>query len=235
MFWASEKPSILVLCTPAESDRAHSRGVIDLRGFRGWAVLTHQPFLRMLRRGEVSNGAFKCWLAQEQYLYEALLGLQTSLLRQAPQPHRLIKVNALLVTVEELDWLCNLELPAVPVHPLRQSYLDFVRGLEQASYAIGAVAHWARHRACFDAWSSLIAQQESDLNTLADEMAQHWTAPEAQALVHDLGSLALEVAEQLSAAEVDQVVGQVLRHEQLAWEMALEFALNDMSGDERRR
>lgn len=205
--------------------------MIDLRGFRGWAELTDQPFLRLLRQGQVSSRAFERWLVQEQYLYEAMLGLQTSLLRRAPQLHRLIKANALLVTVEELDWLSNLELPAAPVHPVRQGYLDFLRGLEQAPYAIGTVAHWARHRAFFDAWNSLqLRDREEDLSGLPDEITQHWMAPEAQALLHDFGSLALEVSEQLSPVEVDQIVGQVLELEQSAWEMALEFALDDISG-----
>ncbi|MCX7602220.1 MAG: hypothetical protein N2Z75_09825, partial [Meiothermus sp.] len=74
--------------------------MIDLRGFRGWATLTEQPFLNLLRQGMVSSLVFERWLVQEQYLYEALLGLQASLLCRAPQPHRLIMVNALLVTVE---------------------------------------------------------------------------------------------------------------------------------------
>ncbi|MCX7602405.1 MAG: hypothetical protein N2Z75_10765, partial [Meiothermus sp.] len=171
-------------------------------------------------------------LVQEQYLYEAMLGLQTSLLRRAPQQHRLIKANALLVTVEELDWLANLELPSVPIHPVRQSYLDFLQGLEQAPYAMATVAHWARHRAFFDAWSSLQPSDgdEEHLSGLADEITQHWMAPEAQALIHDFGSLALEVSEELLPEEVDRVVGQVLQLEQSAWEMALEFALEDGSG-----
>ncbi|WP_337868832.1 hypothetical protein [Meiothermus sp.] len=208
--------------------------MIDLRGFRGWAELTNQPFLRLLRQGQVSSRAFTRWLVQEQYLYEAMLGLQTSLLRRAPQLHRLIKANALLVTVEELDWLAHLDLPKAPVHPSRQGYLDFLRALEQAPYAVGTVAHWARHRAFFDAWSSLRSRDpEEDLGGLADEITQHWMAPEAQALIHDFGSLALEVSEQLSPTEVNQIVGRVFELEQSAWEMALEFALDDKSGEER--
>lgn len=208
--------------------------MIDLRGFRGWAELTDQPFLRLLRQGQVSSHAFTRWLVQEQYLYEAMLGLQTSLLRRAPQLHRLIKANALLFTVEELDWLAHLELPKAPVHPSRQDYLDFLRALELAPYAVGTVAHWARHRAFFDAWSSLRSRDpEEDLGGLPDEITQHWMAPEAQALIHDFGSLALEVSEQLSPTEVNQIVGRVLELEQSAWEMALEFTLDDKTGEER--
>lgn len=203
--------------------------MIDLRGFRGWAELTEQPFLYLLREGKVSSRAFERWLVQEQYLYEGILRLQTSLLRRAPQQHRLIKANALLVTVEELDWLANLELPPVPIHPVRQSYLDFLQDLEQAPYAMGTVAHWARHRAFFDAWSSLLPTNDGlpGLNGMAEEIAQHWLAPEAQALIHDFGSLALEVSQQLTPKEVSQIVGQVLHLEQAAWEMALGFALEE--------
>lgn len=208
--------------------------MIDLRGFRDWAELTDQPFLRLLCQGQVSSQAFARWLVQEQYLYEAMLGLQTSLLRRAPQLHRLIKANALLVTVEELDWFAHLELPPAPVHPVRQGYLDFLHGLEQAPYAVGTVAHWARHRAFFDVWSSLCSRgSEGNLGGLPDEITQHWMAPEAQALIHDFGSLALEVSEQLSPTEVDQIVGRILELEQSAWEMALGFALDDRTGEER--
>ncbi len=211
--------------------------MIDLQGFRGWAALCEQPFLYLLRQGKVSSRAFERWLVQEMYLYEAMLGLQTSLLRRAPQRHRLIKTNALLFTVEELDWLANLELPLGPVHPVRQYYLDFLQGLEHAPYAMGTVAHWARHRAFFDAWSSLLPGDEDaeDLSGLADEITQHWMAPEAQALIHDFGSLALEVSDELLPEEVDRVVGQVLQLEQSAWEMALEFALEDISDRGRRQ
>ncbi len=59
-------------------------------------------------------------------------------------------------------------------------------------------------------------------------------APEAQALLHDLGSLALEVSQQLSLDEVSQVVGRVLELERLAWGMALEFALDDAQGAQSR-
>ncbi|GIW37903.1 MAG: hypothetical protein KatS3mg074_301 [Meiothermus sp.] len=203
--------------------------MIDLRGFRGWAELNEQPFLRLLREEKVSRRAFECWLVQEQYLYQAMLDLQTALLRRAPQKHRLIMVNALLVTVEELDWLADLELPPVPVHPARQHYLDFLHGLEQVPYAMGCVAQWARHRAFFDAWSSHPPPEAP--GGLADLVAQHWMAPEAQALLHDLGSLALEASEELRPAEVDGVVGRVLQLEQSAWEMALEFALGDSLGE----
>lgn len=208
--------------------------MIDLRGFRDWAALTEQPFLCLLRQGKVPCRALERWLVQEWYLYEAMLGLQTSLLRRAPPRHRLIKINALLFTVEELDWLASLELPPEPVHPLRQRYLEFIEGLEHAPYAMGTVAHWARHRAFFDAWSLLLPGDEDveDLSGLADEVAQHWMAPEAQALIHDFGSLALEASAGLSLNEVDWIVGQVLHLEQSAWEMALEFALEDIS-DER--
>ncbi|MBO1435818.1 hypothetical protein [Meiothermus sp. CFH 77666] len=205
--------------------------MIDLRGFRGWAAPTEQPFLCLWRQGKVSCRALERWLVQEMYLYQAMLGLQTSLLRRAPQRHRLIMINALLFTVEELDWLASLELSRLPAHPVRQRYLDFLQGLEQAPYAIGIVANWARHRVFFDAWSSLLPDDEEmeGLSGLADEITQHWMAPEAQALIHDFGSLALEASSELSPEEVDRVVGQVLQLEQSAWEMALEFALEDIS------
>ncbi|MDX2004469.1 MAG: hypothetical protein SFU83_04255 [Meiothermus sp.] len=203
--------------------------MIDLKGFKEWADLGEQPFLRLLREGEVGQRVFLRWLRQEQYLYEGILGLQTSLLRRAPQMHRLVKANALIVTVEELDWLHNLELPQEPIHPVRQTYLDYLRYLEGRPYAEGTIAHWVRHRAFFEAWRTTQTTDPDGwgdgLEGLPTELSQHWLAPEAQALVHDFGSLALEVSENLGPDEVDRLVAQVLELEHASWEMALEFAL----------
>ena len=205
--------------------------MIDLKGFRSWTDLSDQPFLRLLREGKVSEKVFTRWLRQERYLYEAILHLQTSLLRRAPQPHRLVKANALIVTVEELDWLDNLELPTEPVHPVRQIYINFLSHLESRSYAEGTIVHWVRHRAFYDAWNATQATDPDfwgdELEGLPTELSQHWLAPEAQALVHDFGSLALEVSEQLPPGQVDRLIGQVLELEQASWEMALEFTLNN--------
>jgi formylaminopyrimidine deformylase / aminopyrimidine aminohydrolase len=205
--------------------------MIDLRGFRNWAGAHHQPFVRLLQEGQVSDLAFRRWLRQEQYLYETMLGLQTALLRHAPPKHRLIKANALVVTVEQLDWLENLELPVEPVHPIRRQYLDFLASLEEEPYAVATVAHWTRHRAFFDVWNLMpMHSDNTDLDqgiSLWDEIMEHWTAPEAQALVHDFGSLALEVASEIPASELDALIAQVLEFERQSWNMALAFAKAD--------
>lgn len=193
--------------------------MIDLRGFGGWALLVEQPFLRRLRQGQVSGRVFERWLVQERHLYQGLLGLQAWLLKQAPQQHRMILVNALMVTVEELDWLHELEADE-PVHPARQTYLDFLARLEEQPYQIGIVALWVRQRSFLDAWLSVRASEG-----LAGEVSEHWLAPEAQALLHDLGSLALEATAYLEPKEVEYWIAKVLQHEQHAWEMALEFAV----------
>lgn len=194
--------------------------MIDLRGFGGWALLVEQPFLRRLRQGRVSRQVFERWLVQERYLYQGLLGLQAWLLKQAPQQHRMILVNALMVTVEELDWLHEIEAADQPIHPARQTYLDFLARLEEQPYQIGIVALWVRQRSFLDAWQSVGA-----LDGLAGEFGEHWLAPEAQALLHDLGSLALEATDCLEPKEVEYWIAKVLQQEQYAWEMALEFAL----------
>lgn len=190
---------------------------MDLRGFQGWAEIVDQPFLSRLRQGQVGRGAFERWLVQERYLYEGVLGLQTALLRRAPSPHRLIVAGALVITVEELDWMESLELPKLPPHPARLEYLDFLEMLEHEPYEVGTVAHWVRHKAFFDAWRSL-----GPLDDLPGEFSEHWLAPEAQALTHDLGSLALETADGLPQAVVDEWVSKVLAQEQTGWRMALE-------------
>ncbi|MBF6594772.1 MAG: hypothetical protein IVW51_10025 [Thermaceae bacterium] len=198
--------------------------MIDLRGFRGWAEIVDQPFLRLLRQGRVSNRAFQHWLTQERYLYEGMLGFQTALLRRARPQHRLIVAQALVITVEELDWMDSLNLPARPIHPMRLEYLDFLETLEHQSYEIGTLAHWVRQKAFFDAW-----QAAGSLEELPGEFSEHWLAPEAQALTHDLGSLALEVTDTLPHHELDEWVAQVLAQEQTSWEMALEFTCSNES------
>lgn len=195
---------------------------MDLRGFRGWAELADQPFLRRLRQGRVGVGAFERWLAQERYLYEGILGLQTALLRQAPQRHRLVLAQAVVITVEELDWMEYLELPDLPLHPARQGYLEFLAALEGEPYAVGTVVHWARQKAVCEAWRSV-----GPLEGLPGEFSEHWLAPETQALTHDLGSLTLEAADGSPPGEMDAWVRRVLEQEARGWEMGLEFALLD--------
>jgi len=183
--------------------------------------IVDQPFLTRLRQGRVGRRAFEGWLVQERCLYEGILGLQTSLLRRAPPPHRLIVAQALVITIEELDWMESLELPNLPVHPVRLEYLDFLETLEHESYEVGTVAHWVRQRAFFDAWRSL-----GPLEDLPGEFSEHWLAPETQALTHDLGSLALEAANNLPQGVVDEWVARVLAQEQSSWQMALQVAFS---------
>ncbi len=208
---------MLARCTPADSVWPHPKTVIDLRAFRDWAQLTKQPFIGLVQQGKVSTPALKRWLAQEQYLYEAELKLLAVLLQHAPRHHRLILANAVLMAVEELDWLAELELPQSPPHVACRDYLAFWSRLQKAPYAQGLLAFWARKRAFFEAWRVV---GYGGTEELVLTLSQHWLAPEAQALLHDLGSLTMELSAEIPTTKSSELVAQVLRLEQAAWAMA---------------
>ncbi len=67
---------------------------------------------------------FAFWLKQDYPFVEALYRYQVGLLAEAPQAHRFPLVQALLATVEELDWLLAQGAdPKAPVHPVRREYI----------------------------------------------------------------------------------------------------------------
>lgn len=61
---------------------------------------------------------FRFWLQQDYPFVEALYRYQVGLLLEAPQAHRAPLVQALMATVEELDWLL-LQGPALPPRSTR--------------------------------------------------------------------------------------------------------------------
>lgn len=109
-------------------------------------------------------------------MYEAELKQLAVLLQQAPRRHRLILANAVLMTVEELDWLAELEPPPRPPHPACLDYLAFWSRLQNAPYAHGLVAFWARKRTFFEAWR-VVGYGAPGSEELVLTLSQHWLAP----------------------------------------------------------
>ena len=78
---------------------------------------------------------FAFWLRQDFPFVEALYRYQVGLLREAPQAHRAPLVQALLATVEELDWLLAQGTdPGAEVHPVRREYIRLLEELEGLAY-----------------------------------------------------------------------------------------------------
>ena len=70
---------------------------------------------------------FAFWLRQDYPFVEALYRYQAGLLLEAPQAHRAPLVQALMATVEELDWLLAQGAdPGTKVHPVRREYIGLL-------------------------------------------------------------------------------------------------------------
>ncbi|HEU4740057.1 MAG TPA: hypothetical protein VFS50_00485 [Meiothermus sp.] len=199
------------------------------RHTRAWAGLAQQPFLLAVRDGMVSLRAIRRWLAQDCFFVEGLMGFQAGLLHRAPQPHRLILAQGLVSTVRELDWLYlqDLDLSARP-HPAVTQYLNYLRELEAQPYPLAAVLHWAFQRCFMDAWLAAKPEESFRGDSRAGgplaELVEHWTLLEFQALLHDLGMIALEVEAEADPALLDQHLGRMLGYEKAMWQMAWEYA-----------
>ena len=78
---------------------------------------------------------FAFWLRQDYPFVEALYRYQVGLLLEAPQAHRAPLVQALMATVEELDWLLSHGAdPQGEVHPVRREYIRLLEEMGGLSY-----------------------------------------------------------------------------------------------------
>lgn len=199
------------------------------RHARAWVGLAQQPFLMALRDGMVSLRAIRRWLAQDYMFLEGLMGFQADLLYRAPQSHRPILALAVISTVRELDWLSMQDLDlAVRPHPAVTHYLSYLQELEAQPYALATVLHWAFQRCFIDAWLTANPEAcfggDSQASRLLAELVQYWTLPEFQALLHDLGVIALEAEAETDPALLEQHLGRMLGYEKALWQMAWEYA-----------
>lgn len=189
-----------------------------------WERLLRHPFLQRLRAREVSERSVYAWMEQNFHFAEGLLGLQAQLVHRAPNPHRLVLAHGLVGIVEDLDWMTVQPIdPQADTHPARERYLAFLRLLGQEPYPVSIVSLWAINRAFHDAWNSAAPSGGPFV-----DLAEHWTAPEFQAYLHDLAEVAEEAW--LSASESERermhaLLGEILKLERGSWDMALAFAL----------
>lgn len=199
------------------------------RHAQAWASLAQQPFLLAVRDGMVSLKSIRRWLAQDYLFVEGLMRFQADLLHRAPQPHRLILAQGVVSTVHELDWLHMQELDLeAQTHPAVAEYLDYLGELEAQPYPLAAVVHWALQRCFMDVWLAVKPERyfggDSGAGSPLAELVAHWTSPQFQALLHDLGVIALEAEAQTDPALLDQHLGRMLVYEKAMWQMAWEFA-----------
>ncbi|SDF12075.1 hypothetical protein SAMN04488243_12622 [Thermus arciformis] len=160
---------------------------------------------------------FAFWLKQDYPFVEALYRYQVALLAEAPQAHRFPLVQALLATVEELDWLLAQGAdPKAPVHPVRREYVGLLEEMAGLGYPYRLVLFYFLNRLFLEAWN---AHVEGDGPWR--ELSEHWAAPEFQAVLFDLEVLAQGVAEGLDQEVLARYLERILEMEEKTWSLLL--------------
>ena len=117
---------------------------------------------------------FRFWLQQDYPFVEALYRYQVGLLLEAPQAHRAPLVQALMATVEELDWLLlQGASPSAPVHPVRAGYIALLEEMGRLPYAYRVVFFYFLNGLFLEAWAHHVPEEGPWA-----ELSQHWFAPE---------------------------------------------------------
>ncbi len=177
-------------------------------------LLAYGPLFERILRLPIrwDRKRFTYWLLQDYPFVEALFRFQAGLLREAPQAHRLALIEALRATAEELDWLLFQGAdPQAPVHPVRQAYAELLLELETRPYPLRTVLHYVMQRAFLEAWVAHAKSEE------ALEVAQHWTAPEFQAVLYDLEVLAEGAMGEVEASLLGPDLERILEMEYRSW------------------
>jgi hypothetical protein len=98
---------------------------------------------------------FAFWLRQDYPFVEALYCYQAGLLLEAPQAHRAPLVQALMATVEELDWLLAQGAdPGAQVHPVRREYIGLLEEMGGLAYPYRLVFFYFLNRLFLKAWNA---------------------------------------------------------------------------------
>ncbi|RTG92630.1 hypothetical protein CSW25_12765 [Thermus scotoductus] len=160
---------------------------------------------------------FSFWLKQDFPFVEALYRFQVGLLREAPHPHRVPLVQALMATVEELDWLLSQGAdPREPVHPVRQEYIALLQEMEGFPYPYRLVFFYFLNRLFLEAWNAHV-----EGNGPWQELAEHWSAPEFQAVLFDLEVMAQGQVEGLDPGVLEHYLARILEMEKKTWSLLL--------------
>ena len=160
---------------------------------------------------------FAFWLRQDYPFVEALYRYQVGLLLEAPQAHRAPLVQALMATVEELDWLLSQGAdPKEGVHPVRGEYVRLLEEMGRLSYPYRLVFFYFLNRLFLEAWNAHV-EGEGPWR----ELAEHWAAPEFQAVLFDLEVMAHGALEGLDREVVARYLGRILEMEWKTWSLLL--------------
>jgi hypothetical protein len=160
---------------------------------------------------------FAFWLRQDYPFVEALYSYQAGLLLEAPQAHRAPLVQALMATVEELDWLLAQGAdPGAQVHPVRREYIGLLKEMGGLAYPYRLVFFYFLNRLFLEAWNAHVEGEGP-----WQELAQHWSAPEFQALLFDLEVMARGALEGLDQEVVAHYLRRILEMERKTWSLLL--------------
>ncbi|APD09467.1 MULTISPECIES: hypothetical protein [Thermus] len=160
---------------------------------------------------------FLFWLKQDYPFVEALYRFQVGLLAEAPQAHRFPLVQALLATVEELDWLLSQGAdPKEPVHPVRQEYAALLGEMGGLAYPYRLVLFYFLNRLFLEAWNAHVEGEGP-----WQELAEHWSAPEFQAVLYDLEVIAQGQLAELDPHLLQAYLARILEMEKRTWSLLL--------------
>jgi|GEM_PF-3518027 thiaminase len=184
-----------------------------------WQRILEHPFVSLLHSNKISLDSQLEWALRQYHYLEAWAYLRSALVPRAPQPHRLFIAQLLIFTVEELDWLSQLELPTDrPPHPVIHEYHQYLQELELLSYPEILIIHWLLQKVFMDAWLS--AQPEQ--GPLA-EFYTLWSAPEYRGLLHDLNELTEMALGRVDLSRLDPWILRGLHLEEAFWGTGLEL------------
>ncbi len=184
-------------------------------------LVRHKEALQTLLTLPIQWDARRFWtfLEQDFPFVEALYRYQVGLLQEAPLPHRLPLTHALMATVEELDWLLSQGVdPKAPVHPVRQAYVALLEEMGRLPYPYRLVFLYFLNHFFLEAWKAHVPLEEE---APWAELAQHWFAPEFQAVIYDLRVLAENQMPGLDAQPLNTYLARILEMEIQTWSLLL--------------
>lgn len=160
---------------------------------------------------------FAFWLKQDFPFVEALYRYQVGLLQDAPHPHRAPLVQALMATVEELDWLLAQGAdPQGEVHPVRREYMLLLQEMAALAYPYRLVFFYFLNRLFLEAWNAHVEGEGP-----WQERSEHWSAPEFQALLFDLEVMAQGQLSGLDSERLRHYLKRILEMEKKTWSLLL--------------
>jgi thiaminase len=188
-----------------------------------WHRATQHPFLVGVRDGTLPQRAFEVWLVQDYHFVRGLLPFQARCLALAPRPDQSVLVRGLGALVEELRWFeeqaARRSLPLQgPVHPVCRGYVNFLWALSFGPYVAQLVALWALERIYLEAWTH--AQPGAEPYR---EFVAHWTHPDFQGYVEELGAAATWALAGATPSEREaarDALVETVAHEVRFWDMS---------------